>query len=49
MRILTSIKKQNTCVSSLTISLSIDGALIKGHDVLSERSGLVTEDVLNLK
>lgn len=33
----------------LTISLSIDGALIEAHDVLGQSSSLVTEDVLNLK
>lgn len=38
-----------TCiVCVLTVTLSIDGALIERHDVLSERSSLVTEDVFNL-
>lgn len=32
-----------------TISLSIDGALVEAHDILSESSSLVTEDVFNLK
>lgn len=36
-------------VSALTVCLSIDGALVEGHDVLSECSSLVTEDVFNLK
>lgn len=42
----------NLCVcvvSALAVSLSIDGALVEGHDVLSESSSLVTEDVFNLK
>lgn len=40
---------RNVCVLfSVTVSLSIDGALIEAHDVLSERSSLVTKDVFNL-
>lgn len=31
-----------------TVGLSIDGALIEAHDVLSESSSLVTKDVFNL-
>ena len=33
---------------SLTVGLSVDGALVEGHDVLGERSCLVAEDVLDL-
>ena len=36
------------CVSSLTVTLPIDGALVEGHDVLGERARLVREDVLDL-
>lgn len=32
----------------LTIGLSVDGALVEGHDVLCECSGLVREDVFDL-
>lgn len=32
----------------LTIGLSIDGAFVEDHDVLGERSRLVTEDILDL-
>lgn len=39
----------NKCVSRLTVSLSIDRALIEAHDVLSESSSFVTEDVFNLR
>lgn len=32
----------------LTISLSVDGALVEGHDVLRQGSRLVAEDVFDL-
>lgn len=32
----------------LTISISVDGALVEGHDVLSEGSSLVAENILHL-
>lgn len=32
----------------LTVSISIDGALVEGHDVLSEGSGLVAENIFHL-
>lgn len=50
MRVLASIERQvYVCLCSLTICLSIDGALVEAHDVLSESPSLVTEYVFNLE
>lgn len=35
-------------VLNLTVRFAVDGALVKGHDVLCERPRFVTEDVLDL-
>lgn len=48
-RCVSNIQSLHVCVHALTVCLSIDGAFIEAHDVLSESSSLVTEDVFNLK